>query len=322
MNFSSQQIEAMKKTGYIYFEQGKAFADYKPKFPQIFEVVQSNAQYEKGTSWLGVGVLVEVPEGADPPQETIAEGWTTMGKNRTFKKELTFTKENIDDNQKVENMLKTAAKKWGQKWPETQDDLAVKVFNHGSLAAGHKSFNNTVPGESDSSGNLIYDGYPLFNLGTNLRSSKGGGTYYNHIGALGLSGPNLITALNLGEDTNAYDDKDGIVEIEFDTLLVPKSLRFTARVILESTLIPDSGNNNRNVLEAIVDLITWRKLSDADGWFVGKKKKGLIFQERMDADIEFYQSKKSRNWAANIMARAGTRQDNWNFWVASNTSTT
>ncbi len=315
--------ESMKKDMYISFLEGQQYDKYVPQYENLFKIEKSTAAYEKSTSIIGEGVLEETIEGQDAPVREVKEGWTTLGKNRSFKERFIITKENQDDLQKVKNILKKKAHGWGNMWETTKDELAAKVFNYGSLAAGHAIFNNAIPNVvSDSTGNKIYDGYPLFNLSGNARTTKAGNTYYNHGGALELTAANFKTLYNLMAVTNAYNEDGERISLKPDTLLIPPSLHFTADVIINSTLVPGSANNDRNSLKGIVDIVEWAKLSDSDGWFLGVRGKGIVFQKRMGIEIDFFEDKRSKNWEATCMGRAGVRIDNWRFWVAANTSTT
>lgn len=313
-------VEGMKADMYEYYFEGESYSDYKPVWPLIYKEQKSNRAYEKGTSVIGVGELEEVEPGAVAPIENVREGWTTLGKNRTFKKAVIITKEALDDHQKVENMLKATAKEWGNKWPETKDTMAAKPFLFGGLTAGHDIFNNAISGGvlSDPSGLLMYDSIELFNLSGNTRTSKGGGTYYN-AAALALSVPNIKTQWTLMTVTNAKNERDEVITIIPDSLIIGSgALEWTGRTILESTLVPGSGNNDKNLLQGIVDLIVWRKITDTDAWILSKVKHGKVFQNRMEPEIKFFEDKKTSNWEANIMTRAGVRFDNFRFDVASN----
>jgi len=47
--------------------------------------------------------------------------------------------------------------------------------------------------------------------------------------------------------------------------------------------------NDTNVLAAIVNPVQWANLTDTDGWFLGKAKKGLMATDRLDVMIDFWQ---------------------------------
>jgi hypothetical protein len=315
--------ESMKKHMYKSFYEGEQYDKYEPKYKELFKAEKSTAAYEKSTSIIGEGVLEETTEGQDAPVREVKEGWTTLGKNRSFKERLIITKENQDDLQQVKDILKKKAYNWGNMWETTKDELAAKFFNYGSIAAGDAVFNNAIPNVvSDSTGNLCFDSKALFNLTGDARTTKAGNTYYNHGGALSLTATNFKTMYNLMAVTNSYNEDGEKISLKPDTLLIPPALHFTADVLINSTLVPGSGNNDKNSLKGIVNVVEWDKLTDADGWFLICKGKGIVFQDRMGIEIDFFEDKRSKNWEATCMGRAGVRVDNWRFVTAANTSTT
>lgn len=322
----SDFAESMKKHMYLSFLEGEQYDDYKPQYKNLFKVEKSTAAYEKSTSIIGEGVLEETTEGQDAPVREVKEGWTTLGKNRSFKERFIITKENQDDLQQVKDILKKKAYNWGNMWETTKDELAAKVYNYGSIAAGNAVFNNAIPNVvSDSTGNLTYDSRALFVVDGNTsveHPTKAGNYYHNHGGALSLTTTNFKTMYNLMKVTNSFNEDGEKVSLKPDTLLIPPSLAFTADVLINSTLLPGGGNNDKNTLKGIVKVVEWDKLTDTDGWFLICKGKGLVFQDRMGIEIDFFEDKRSKNWEATCMGRAGVRVDNWRYVVAANTATT
>jgi len=314
--------EGMKKNMYKYYDEGEAYSDYKPVYPQIFEIEKVTGAYEQGTSVIGVGRLTKVNEGAPFPVTNPREGFTTYGANRTFKDSIIITRETQDDHQKIEDLLRKMAKGWGKEWPETKDDWAAQVYLYGGYTAGHTVFNNDIDGVlATGYGQFPYDGIPFFNLSNNTRSSKAGGTYYNGA-ALGLTVTNFQTQWDLMTVTNAKNEKDLDEVIEPNALIVGAgAIVWTARTLLETTLIPGSSANDTNLLKGIVDLIPWRKVTDTNFWCLSKTKNGKVFQERMEPEVDFFEDKNTKNWHATIMGRVGIRIDNWRFDCASQFST-
>jgi len=252
------------------------------------------------------------------------EGFTVVCKARTFSDSYWMTMEFVEDTppEKIANILRTYATTWGEGVVSTKEAFAAKFFNFGGFTAGNDCFNNSITGVvSDPTGNLIYDGKPFFALTGNNHPAKNGSTYYNSLGALALSTANLQTAYNLMTVTNNRNERGEIVSIYPDTLLIPPSLRFTAKTILESELLPGVANNDKNVVQNLVQPIEWQYLTDTDGWFLGAKQKGLKFYERKSPVIDFYQDEKDKKFYATIDTRFGAVVENWRFWVASAIST-
>lgn len=308
--------QGIRKDMYAYFFDTY---DQKPTvYDQILKVEPSESAWEQGTSVIGPGQLAKKAESAPITYRKIQEGWTTYGDNVTYSDGFTISMEAVEDNKKIDNIVRQAAQKWGESVKHTRESFYATAFNNGGLTAGDDFFKNPIAGQN--AGGLIYDGKPLFNLTGNTRASKGGGTYYNGL-ALSLSQANLITAYQLMTTTNNRDERDEVISLRPDTLLVPPALEMAARVILNSTNLPGSANNDVNVASGLLNLVVWDYLTDTDAWFVVKKGEGLVAQNRKEPVIDFYYDEDTKDYKANIVTRLGFRADNWRFVVGSNFAT-
>jgi len=320
--------EGIKKDMYGYF-----FEAYDPVpvlYPNIFQEEDSTGAYEKDTSVIGVGEISRKLEGEALTAHKIGEGYSTYGGNRTYGDELIISYETVQDHQKIKDILHKAAAGWGQKMKEAKDGFFANIFNYGGLTAGHDIFNASVAGPNgfvDPTGNGIYDGKsdavsPLFarnGSGKSHLSYVGQTAYYNGV-ALALTPANFQQVYLAITSTNNKDERDGLISIKPDTLLVPPALKFTAQVILESERVPGSAQNDKNVLANIVSLVVWDRLSDPDAWFLVKAKMGLVCQNRQEPVIDFYQDEHTKDYVANVIARWGLRINNWRGVYGSNYS--
>ena len=244
----------------------------------------SNNTDEKFTSAIGLGDLLEKPEGEDLQTEKPMESYTIVVKNRTFGRKTQLTYETVEDSQKIDNLISATVGTWGKSLPRTKDKFYAKFFNKGAYDAGHDVFNNTITGViTDSSGALIYDSYPFFDT---AHPDRVGNTYSNFESAHTLTHDNMKTDYTTFVSTNAKDERGENIELSPDTLLIPPALKFTAQVILNTTTLPGSMDNDVNVLSAIVDPLEWAHLDDTDAWFLGTKKKGLMATDRQDVQID------------------------------------
>lgn len=314
----SDFTEAMKKEMYPwYFE---SYDETPTVYESLFDIKPSDAAYEKFTSAIGLGDLLEKPEGEDLLTDTPMESYTIVCKNRTFGRQVRFSYESVKDTQKVADLLKATVGTWGKSTARTKDKWYVQFFNKGAYTTGSDIFNNTITGVvDDSSGNYVYDGHPWFDSN---HPDKVGGTYDNY-DALTLSHTNLQTVYNTFTCTNNRDERGQIITLTPTTLLIQPSLLFTAKVILANTAIPGSVDNDTNVLANILSPIVWPRLSDtsSNGWFVGIPKQGLMGLNRQDAIFDMYQDETSKDYYATIFLRWGGAVTNWRFWHASNTDT-
>jgi hypothetical protein len=297
---------------------------FAPVYPQIFQVEQMASGYDQTTTGLGLGQLSERKEGDQIISSNLLEGYTAVCKARTFSDSYWMTMEFVEDTpaEKIANILRGYAQTWGEGVVATKEAFAAKFFIHGAKTAGHDVFDNTITGVvTDPSGDLIYDGKPFFAASGNNHPAKDGSTYYNSLGALNLSAANIETAYTLMTTTNNRNERGEIIQIMPDTLLIPPALHFSAKTILESELLPGGANNDKNVVQNLVQPIEWQYLTDTNAWILGKRQKGLKFYERKAPVIDFYQDEKDKKFYATIDTRFGAVVDNWRYWVAANLAT-
>lgn len=250
---------------------------------------------------------MEKPEGESIQSDAPMEGYTVVCKNRSFARNVKFSKESVDDAKKTANLLQSVVGTWGRALPITKEKFYAKFFNYGAYTAGHDVFNGTVSNVvSDASGDLIYDSQPFF---SNSHPDKVGNTYDNYLASTSLSYANLQTAYTTYTSTNNRDERGQQIEIEPNVLLIPRgSLRFTAQEILESDKEPGVFDNTINVLRGIIQPLEWAYLTDSDGWFLGRLRAGLMATDRQGVEMDFYQEEETKSYIASIFTRSNFLQ--------------
>ena len=312
----SEFTEALKKDSYRwYFE---SYPEKPPVYQELFEVVPSDAAYEMFTSAVGLGELLEKPEGEDLQADRPMESYTIVCKNRTFGRLVRFSYETVQDVKKVSNLLQTTIGKWASSVVETKEKQHAQIFNYGAYTAGNSVFNNTITEViTDSSGNLIYDGKAFF---ATDHPDKVGNTYSNYESADSLTPDNLKANHLIFTGTNNRNERGQIIEWAPDTLLIPPALEFTAREILNTTALPYSQDNTLNVLNNIISPVVWPYLTDSDGWFLLKRKFGLMATSRQDVVLDTWEDETSKDLYASILMRMGFCVTNWRGSFACNVS--
>ena len=301
---------------YTYFWE--AYPVKPPRYEDIFDVVQSDAAYEEFTSAIGLGELLEKPEGEDIQADEPMESYTIVCKNRSFARKVKFSYESVSDSKKTANMIGTTVGSWGRSVPITKEKFYAKFFNYGAYTAGNDVFNGTITSVvSDSSGDMIYDSAAFF---ADSHSDRVGGTYDNYVASTALTHDNLKTAFTTYTTTNNRDERGEIIDLQPNVLLIPPALKFTAQEILNSTLVSGVFNNTTNVLNNIVQPMEWSYLTDADGWFLGALKMGLMATDREDISLDFYKDEENLSYVARVFLRWGGCVTNWRYWLAHNIS--
>ena len=315
--------EAIRKSGYEWYWE--EYEEINTTYQELFTEKDITAPYIKEVSSTGMGDLKEKPE-SEPIQEAAPqEGFPIYGKVRTFASKVSWSMELYDDSQ-VESLFQDTVSSWGRSVPRTKDRWYAQFFNYGGYTAGHSVFNNSLPDILvDSSGDLIYDGYPLFTLTNNARSSMGGETYFNSGGALDLDATNLQAVYQAMTATNNRDEKDDEIIIEPNILLIPPGLKFIADELLQyekqNTDFMLYKDKPSIALAGKITPVVWPRLTDTDAWFLLEKQKGLIALNRMEEQIDFYKDNETKAYVASILVRFGGYVNNWRYMYGSNLAT-
>lgn len=323
MSTRSSFVRAMVKDAYEWAIE--KYEEVPTVFDQLFAVESSDSAYEQYTSAIGPGAITEIAEGVSIPRQSAQEGYVLWCANKKYPTELPLTNEAIDDNTKVSNFLKAWADGLGEAIRNKQESTHADIFTKGGYTSGDAAFDNSIPGVlSPSYGSLIYDGKPFFALTGNNHVAKNNATYYNSIANLPLASANIETMMKLISVTNAYNEAGLEIQIMPDTILCQynSSNYFKAKRILESMADLDAIQSGvTNVWKGSLTLIGWRFLTNADAWFVGCRRKGLISLNRMPLKIDYYEDQNTDSQIVRSRARWGRAVKNFRYWVAAQLAT-
>lgn len=305
----------------LYVAAFEKYEEADVKYKNIFKVNNNvTGAGDKYTQLLGAGQLTRhTVEGQDIDYVSPVQGWEYLVKYWTYSAGLSLTKEAVEDNVKIGNLLKELAGTWGVQIRVAKETMASRVFNEGGNLTGDWVFNGTHTGNTALYGDMCYDNKPLFNLTGNSRTSKGGGTYYNSIAGYTLTVANFEAIYNLHTATNNRDERDNIVRNPADTLLVrPGADRFVAERILDTTRgIPGQQLNDSNPYYKLLDVIDWDYLESGEAaFFVGKRQAdGFQFHERQEPEINFFRDETNRGYKASVDIRIGVLIKDWRCWT-------
>lgn len=304
------------------YEAAREGYQRKPvRYPEIFKVKSGvTGGGDKSTQILGAGDLDEhTTEDQDIQFESPVQGWQYWIVYRTFSKGVPFSKNAVVDTVKLGNLLKDYAETWGISVRNKKETDGAKIFDRGGYTDGDAIFDGSWGDETDANGDLVYDGFPLFNLTGNPRATKGGGTYFNAVTGLALDPDNFETIYNIATATNNRDERDRVIENDVDTLLTRDGAdHFTAKRILESELAPNGELNDINVYRNIVKPLKWAYLAD-NAWYVGKAKHpSYQWDERQKPEIRFYRREENRGYRATIDVRWGIVIKDFRVWTRAN----
>lgn len=322
----SEQVDAFRKDMYKFEREG--VKEVPTMYQKVYKVVTGDkvkGAGSKDTQQLSAGALERhTVEGQNINFRSPLQGWTTYVKYHTYSDGLTFSPEAIEDTIKLQNMLQDYSRTWGQEVRVAKETIAARGFNEGGNLAGDFVFNGSFIGEADPSGDLLYDGKPLFNLTGNARTTKGGQTHYNSVAAAYPASGDILpsqfaTLYNLMTATNNKDEQGRPIMNKPDTVLVkPGADYFAMHRILTSEKLANSDLNDKNpYLGLIKNIYDWDYLTQ-NAMYVGKAQaESFQFHERLAPEIRFFRHEDTAGYKASIRVRFGVyfKFGAWRNWV-------
>lgn len=227
------------------------YKDYPPFYNKVFEVDSTTRSVEQFTSVTGVGLFRPVAEGQAITYDQPVQGPV---KNITYSD---FALAILVTHQMIRH----------DKWRliKQQIDSLVRSNRESIEVQGASVYNGAF------STTLLPTGQPL--CSTSHPRLKAGGTRSNKLVAADLNGTSLQAAMTLFE---SQTDDAGIPKmIPYESLHIPKELRFKAAKLLKSVEDPETANRSTNVLKYGADgmptAMVNRRLTATDTWFLQGK---------------------------------------------------
>jgi len=298
----------------------KSYSPIYPKIADVRKLSEIKGPFYQTTSALGLDELPEKKENESIQEHQISEGYTIYIKKRTHAIKIPITYELSRDFWRAKDFLRDFIKKNGpQAVLNTFEKALANIFNYGGYTSGADIFDNSIPGIlSPSYGNLCYDGKPFFTLQGNERSAKNGDTYYNGLG-LTLDFDNLKTAHNLLTGTNAKrEDGSPFDNTQNKIIVVPTQLALDTDRLINSTLIPDSNNNDKNPLKGEYEIIVNPHFTTSTSWAIGRKGFGIVMFLPDGPTFDVWEDMDTKQIKANILVDFAIGVTNWRGWVGSN----
>lgn len=121
-------------------------------------------------------------------------------------------------------------------------------------------------------------------------SSVGTSTTQSNCGSTALSATAVEGTRLLG--MSYKDETDNLVDIMFDTILVPPALEESANIIVKTQATVGSANNDINFSYQRYKVIVWPRLTSATSWFMIDSKYMKLFLKWFDRiPVEFNKDK-------------------------------
>lgn len=237
----------------------------RPKFyDKITNVKTSKKAYEESAYFAGLGLFPEKPEGEQISYDEFIQGPTKRWNHKTYGLGIRITEELIEDSlyPDVPSEMGDMSKELGNSGVETQEVLIHDLFNSGTVTTTHTAG----------------DGLAVFST---VHKSLNGATWSNRSSA---DGSLSATTLKQGfiDFENVLSDR-GIQQVQMPKiLLVPPTLEFTARELINSTYDPYTGNNAINSIQSRnLTLLVDPFLTSTTAWFlIGEQNPVTTFIRR------------------------------------------
>ena len=229
---------------------GMEYARYGEEHKEIYETETSERSFEEETKLSGFSAAPVKNEGSAIAYDNAQEAWTTRYNHETIALGFSITEEAIEDNL-YDSLSARYTKSLARAMAYTKQVKAAAVLNNG--------FSNTYPGG---------DGVALFST---LHPLVSGGTNSNTPGTqVDLNETSLEAAVI---QIAAWTDERGLlIAAKPKKMIVPPSLMFVAKRLLDTELRVATADNDINAIKqmgAIPEGYTVNHfLTDPNAWFL------------------------------------------------------
>lgn len=275
-------------------------------YTRLFKEKTSDKARETMGSKTGVGYPALTGEGEDYATDSRLPGYKTEFNFITKTNSVEITKLMKDDLNNDLSEVFDAARDLLIGMRMEWDRSAFSLFNYAFTAQA------SLPADLS----FYADGKPLCSVG---HPRVDGGTAQSNASATGVA----LTETNLEVARQALrrqlDDRGLPMNIGSGklVLLVPDSLEKTARILTESTLRPSTANNDVNIYDGFITVISTKWINSQNGgsdtqWFlIDSMKSPAIFYKRQGIETSIYMENKNKNTVYDISARWQVGNMNW-----------
>ena len=293
-NFSDLLEPGLRK---IFTEQ---YNQVPEMAPSLFNVNTTDKPYEKDSS---VGAFGDMePFTGTITYDEVYQGYDVRYEFAEFAKGFKVERKLYDDD--MYNIINRKPAGLALAAKRTKEKYAASVFNNAFTGSG----TITV------SGLTILNNTEALSLCNTAHTSTASSTTQSNSGTSALSPAAVEATRNLGHGLK--DDRDNMISINYDTILIPRNLEETAWTIINTTGKVDSAENNKNFHYGKYKLAVWDYLTDTNNYFLidqALAKMFLSWYTRIG--LEFNQDKSFDTYIAKYSAyeRYGWGWSDWRW---------
>jgi phage major head subunit gpT-like protein len=262
-------------------------------YTEVFDVRSSERAFEETTGFSGFGLFPEKEQdGGTVEYDSMLQEYDNRLVHATYSKGFQVTEEGQEDD--IDGVISDSSPALGRSAQSSIETVAWNLFNDAFTT-------EQTP-----------DGVSLFN---NSHPLIGGGTQDNLI-AGDLSVASLQSAITLVD--KMIDGRGLPIQAVASTIVVPVDLRWIADTILQSQLLPATGNNDINpITNTGLRRVESKYLTNATDWFVGIEPSlaKLLFYWRKEPVTDHVLDFDSGNMKSKMTYRLSRGAADYKGWV-------
>tara|TARA_Y100000310_G_scaffold336473_1_gene421091 strand:- start:233 stop:1162 length:930 start_codon:yes stop_codon:yes gene_type:complete len=253
----------------------KAVSRPTPVKDQLFGQ-QSSTKFQEHYQSMGATGIVEVFDGT-VKYDTFDAGYKTSIRNYEFAKGMQIERSLVDDEQG--NEIQRRAEMLGDAFVTTPEHDAAQVFINAFTDSGTNRMGASTNGA---------DGVALCSTAHPHSPAASGSTQANEA-TLDLNIDNVDSTRQAM--MNFTDDRDQLLGVNPNLVLIPAELERTARQIFDPRAVwePGSAQFDVNMFGGMMRVLVWNRLTDANAWFMidtNLMSQALIFQWRIRPEFD------------------------------------
>jgi len=234
---------------------------------QLFGMEKSNKAVEYD---LGIGGLGDLEEFTGTiPYSDFNQQYRTSYTHREWVKGIKIERKLVDDD--LYSVINKRPQQLALVARRTREKHGASVFNN--------AFNTT-----------IFAGGDTLALCDTAHTYNGTSTTVGNEGTTSLSATAVEATRLLGMALT--DETDNLMDVMYDTILVPPALEETANIIVKTDRDVGSAQNDINFSKGRYKVLVWNRLSDSNNWFMMDSRYMKMFLKWFDRiPVEFNKDK-------------------------------
>jgi phage major head subunit gpT-like protein len=265
---------------------------------QLYSQEKSNKAVEYD---LGIGGMGDLEEFTGTiPYGDFRQQYRVSYSHREWVKGIKIERKLVDDD--LYNVINARPRQLAVIARRTREKHGASLFNN--------AFNTSV-----------FAGGDALSLCNTAHTYVGTSTTVGNSGTTALSATAMEATRLLGMALT--DETDNLMDVVYDTLLVPPNLEETAWQIIKTDKQVDSANNNANFNMGRYKLLVWNRLTDTNNWFMIDSKYMKLFLKWFNRiPVEFNKDKDFDTYVAkwSVYTRYSYGFSDWRWIYGHNVS--